>query len=399
MSIIPLQLARVSNALQMNLSQRTITQTQRSLLDVQNQLSTGRRLTTPSDDPGDSAISMQIRKLLEQRAGFEDNLKQASSHLSEVDTTLGDMSDLLRQAQTLASANVGSDVSADQRAAAAAIASSLYNQMLSLANKQSQGVYLFGGDSGQAPFVSDSSGVRFVGSTSALQNRFDESAILPFMVDGNDVFGALSSRIQGSADLTPAIISGTRLADLRGATDGGVNGGAIVISNGATTKTVDLSTADTMGNVVYLINAAAVGGITASIAPGGAGLLISASGADNITVTDSGGTCATDLGIVRTIPAGAGVAIIGAPLNPNLTPLTNLADLRGGLGIDLSGLIITNGQNTATINLSTATTVEDLLNLINQSNTGVLARLNENGTSIDIFNPVQGTKMTVAENG
>src|SRR6266850_2611752 len=120
MSIIPLQLARVSNALQMNLSQRTITQTQRSLLDVQNQLSTGRRLTTPSDDPGDAAISMQIRKLLEQRVGFEDNLKQASSHLSEVDTTLGDMSDLLRQAQTLASANVGSDVSADQRAAAAA---------------------------------------------------------------------------------------------------------------------------------------------------------------------------------------------------------------------------------------------------------------------------------------
>jgi len=399
MSIIPLQLARVSNALRMNLSQRTITQTQRSLLDVQNQLSTGRRLTTPSDDPGDAAISMQIRKLLEQRVGYEDNLKQASSHLSEVDTTLGDMTDLLRQAQTLASANVGSDVSPDQRAAAAAIVSSLYNQMLSLANKQSQGVYLFGGDSGQAPFVSDQSGVRFVGSTSVLQNRFDESAILPFMVDGNEAFGALSSRIQGSTNLTPAISAGTRLADLRGATDDGVNGGAIVISNGATTKTVDLSTADTIGNVIDLINAAAVGGITASIAPGGAGIVINASGADNVTISDSGGTCATDLGIVRTIPAGAGAGITGAALNPDVTPLTNLSDLRGGVGIDLSGLIITNGQNTATIDLSTATTVEDLLNRINQSGTGVLARLSENGTGIDILNPVQGTQMTVAEDG
>jgi len=399
MSIIPLQLARVSNALQMNLSQRTITQTQRSLLDVQNQLSTGRRLTAPSDDPGDSAIAMQIRKLLEQRSGYEDNLKQASSHLSEVDTTLGDMTDLLRQAQTLASSNVGSDVSPDQRGAAAAIVSSLYNQMLSLANKQSQGVYLFGGDSGQAPFVSDQSGVRFVGSTQTLQNRFDESAVLPFMVDGNEVFGAMSGRVQGAADLTPALTNSTRLADLRGATDGGVRGGAIVISNGATTKTVDLSTADTIGNVVDLINAAGVGGITASIAPGGSGLLINATGADNITITDSGGTCATDLGITRTIPAGAGVSITGAPLNPNITPLTNLADLRGGLGIDLSGLVITNGQKTATIDLSTATTVEDLLNLINQSGTGVLARLSDNGTGIDILNPVQGTKMTIGENG
>src|SRR3954465_12684143 len=332
MSIIPLQLARVSNALRMTLSQRTITRTQSSLLDVQNQLSTGRRLTTPSDDPGDAAIAIQIRKLLEQRAGFEDNLKQASSHLSEVDTTLGDMTDLLRQAQTLASANVGSDVSADQRAAAAAIVSSLYNQMLSLANKQSQGVYLFGGDSGTAPFISDPSGVRFVGSTDVLQNRFDESAILPFMVDGNEVFGAMSSRIQGASDLTPALTTATRLADLRGATDGGVAGGAIVISNGATTKTVDLSTADTIGNVMDLINAAGVGGIPASIAPGGAGLLMNATGGDNITITDSGGTCASDLGIPRAIPAGAGANITGAPLNPNLTGLTNLADLRGALG-------------------------------------------------------------------
>src|SRR4051812_39799592 len=399
MSIIPLQLARVSNALRMNLSQRTITQTQRSLLDVQNQLSTGRRLSAPSDDPGDAAISMQIRKLLEQRSGYEDNLKQAASHLSEVDTTMGDMTDLLRQAQTLASANVGSDVSPDQRAAAAAIVSSLYNQMLSLANKQSQGVYLFGGDSGTAPFISDPSGVRFVGSTSVLENRFDESAILPFMVDGNEVFGALSSRIQGGADLTPILTSSTRLSDLRGATDGGVRGGAIVISNGATTKTIDFSTADTIGNVVDLINNAAVGGITASIAPGGAGLLMNATGGDNITITDSGGTCATDLGITRTIPAGAGVGITGTALNPNITPLTNLADLRGGLGIDLTGLLITNGQNTATIDLSTAVTVEDLLNRINHSGTGVLARLSTSGTGIDILNPVQATKMTVAENG
>ncbi|HEV8605085.1 MAG TPA: flagellar hook-associated protein FlgL [Tepidisphaeraceae bacterium] len=399
MSIIPLQLARVSNALRMNLSQRTITQTQRSLLDVQNQLSTGRRLTTPSDDPGDAAIAIQIRKLLEQRAGFEDNLKQASSHLSEVDTTLGDMTDLLRQAQTLASANVGSDVSADQRAAAAAIVSSLYNQMLSVANKQSQGVYLFAGDTGQAPFVSDQSGVRYVGSSRVLQNRFDESAILPFMVDGNEVFGALSSRIQGTTDLSPALTTGTRLADLRGATDGGVHGGAIVLSDGTTTKTVDLSTADTIGNVIDLINAATVGGITASIAPGGAGLLLSATGADNITLTDSGGTVAADLGIVQSTPAGLGVNITGAPLNPNLTILSNLSDLRGGAGIDLTGLIITNGSKTATVDFTTATTVEDLLNRINQSGTGVLARLSDNGTGIDILNPVQGTQMTVAENG
>src|SRR2546430_11961549 len=66
-----------------------------------------------------------------------DNLKQASSHLSEVDTTLADMTDLLRQAQTLASANVGSDVSADQRAAAGAIVSSRSEEHTSELQSQS----------------------------------------------------------------------------------------------------------------------------------------------------------------------------------------------------------------------------------------------------------------------
>ena len=43
MAIVPLQFARVSNALTMGLAQRSIARTQQSLLDVQNQLTTGKR--------------------------------------------------------------------------------------------------------------------------------------------------------------------------------------------------------------------------------------------------------------------------------------------------------------------------------------------------------------------
>lgn len=136
MTILPVSLARVSNLLQTDVSTQQITQTQRELLEVQNQLSTGQRLNTPSDDPGDSAIVLQLQKTLDQRDAYSKNLQNAQSQLGEVDSSLGDLGDLLQQAQNIASQNVGSQVTADQRQAAAAVVETLYNQAVSIGNKQ-----------------------------------------------------------------------------------------------------------------------------------------------------------------------------------------------------------------------------------------------------------------------
>ena len=142
MAILPLQLARVSNLLRTSVASQNIASTQQQLLEVQNELSTGKKLNTPSDDPGQAAIVQQLQKTLESRKAFADNLRQAGDHLGEVDSTLGDLSDLLKQAQMIASANVGSDVTPDQRASAAAVIQSIYNQVLTIGNKQFEGVYL-----------------------------------------------------------------------------------------------------------------------------------------------------------------------------------------------------------------------------------------------------------------
>ena len=401
MAILPIQLARVSNTLRTSVATSTMARTQQSLLRVQNELATGKRLNLPSDDPGDSAIVQQIRKTLERRLAFQTNLQQGISHLGEVDSTVGEITQLLQQAQTLASANVGSDVTPEQRASATVVAQSIFNQMLTIGNKQFQGVYLFGGDRAtDPPFVETGGGVKFIGSENVLKNQYDENSVLAFMVDGSELFGALSTRVQGEADLTPAVSASTRIADLRGATGQGVRLGSIQLSNGSTSATVDLSQAETIGNVIAAINAAGVGGITASIGGDGVSLALSAGAGDNITITQgAGGTTAADLGILTATGGGAGVPVSGSSMNPRITPLTPLTQLRGGAGVDLAGLKITNGLLSATIDLTAATTVEDLLNRINSSGTAVRAEINAAGTGINILNPTQGTAMTIAENG
>jgi len=151
--------------------------------------------------------------------------------------------------------------------------------------------------------------------------------------------------------------------------------------------------------VVDAINAAGVGNITASV--GASGINLAAGAGDDITVVDAaGGTAADDLGIARPAGAGAGVGLSGAAVAPRVTALTPLAALRGGAGIDqASGLRITNGSTTVNVDLSSAVTVEDLLNAINGSGANLRAEINAAGNGINILNPVQGTRMSVAENG
>jgi flagellin-like hook-associated protein FlgL len=402
MAILPLQLARVSNLLQSSVTTSQLPKLQQQLLETQNQLSTGQRLSSPSDDPGSAAIIMQLQKSLEQTKGYGDNLTQANNLLSDTDSTLSDITDQLRQAQTLASANVGSDVTPDARAGAAAVVQSIYSQLISLANSQYQGTYLFGGDKGNTqPFVESNGGVTFVGSRTVLQNAVDPNTHLPLTMSGAKVFGALSTRIQGTADLSPAMTAATRLVDLGGNGGNGVHPGVITVSNGTTSAIVDLTHADSIGDVVTAINAAGVGGITASIGgPDGQHLVLSGGASDNITVSDvGGGTLAANLGISQPTGGGAGVPLAGGNIHPDVNLLTPLSSLRAGAGLDTTGLTITNGQNTKTISFASCTTVQDMLNAVNGAGLGVQAKINSTGTGIDVLNATQGTQMTIAEAG
>jgi flagellar hook-associated protein 3 FlgL len=408
MSVLPLNLARVSTLLRSDLVSSQVSRTQADLIRVQNQLATGKRITRPSDDPGAASAAGQLLKTLEKRQAYAANLDAANSQLSEVDSTLSDLTDVLRQAQQIASANAGSDVTADQRAAAAAVVDNLYSQALTMGNKQANGTYLFGGDKATSPpfVVSAAGGVEFVGSSTLLANQVDDNTALGFMVDGAEVFGATSTRVQGTADLAPGLTAATRLADLRGAAGRGVRPGTLVLGNGTASTAVDLSTADTVGDVVTAINAAGVGTITAAVGPAGNLVLSSAGGGDDITVTEAaGGTTAADLGLLTPTGGGAGAAVTGLPTAPRVTELTPLASLKNGAGIDLaSGLKITNGTKTATVTFTSpplrpGATVGDLLNAINGSAADVLAEVNPDGTGINILNPTQGSKLTIGENG
>jgi flagellar hook-associated protein 3 len=64
-----------------------------------------------------------------------------------------------------------------------------------------------------------------------------------------------------------------------------------------------------------------------------------------------------------------------------------------------SGLILTNGGESVTLDVSTAETVEDLLNLISGADVGLLAEINADGDGIDVRSVLSGADFTIGENG
>ncbi len=240
--------------------------------------------------------------------------------------------------------------------------------------------------------------MQFSGATKTLTNTVDQSTQLGFQVDGTQVFGGQSSRVIGSVNLSPQVLPATQIGTLKGAGNTGVQLGSIQISDGTNTKVIDLSGVDQMSDVVNAINGAGLTGVTASVTA--SGLTLAASAGANISVNDvGGGTTAADLGILQSIGAGANISLVGANVGATVTPFTTMSSLRGGTGVDTTGFTITNGATSKTISMSAGMTVEDLLNQINSAGVGVHAQVNAAQNGIDILNTVQGTAMTISENG
>ena len=112
------------------------------------------------------------------------------------------------------------------------------------------------------------------------------------------------------------------------------------------------------------------------------------------------GNGAVDLGIATTVPVPTNPGFAGGDLDPRLTARTTLDSLNAGVGIDLSdGLRIRVGQSEALIDFAETETIEDVLGRINQSGIGVLARIAEDGRTIEVLNRVSGAALTIEENG
>jgi len=416
MAISSVNITRISHNLRAMTLLDQLRKNTLELFQQQQRLVTGNKFLAPSEDPAAAQRAIRLTELLEQQAQVLDNIRYADGFLSLTDSTIGEIGDLLIEARDIASEslNLAGDPLDEQQQAewesAAQLISSIIDALVNVGNRQFQDVYIFGGRrTTTAPFVQDLGGVLFEGDTGQLRSRVELLSEYPFGLTGEKLFGALSSEVKGWRDLAPALTTSMRLRDLDGALNRGVRLGQIQIDDTSASGpvSVDLTTADRIGDVADLINdALATAGSTTTVSVGTSGLQITVQGGESVTISDVGsGQTAIDLGIAGTFapPAGPAGVFDGLDVNARLTLTTPLSALNDGAGINLAGGVqITNGDalsQPTVVEFTGATTIQDVLNALNGAGVGVLARINDAGTGIDVVSRVSGQELRIGENG
>lgn len=417
MSIPPLNISRVSTALFSASSLSNIQRTNVSLFDVTNQLSTGRQVNRPSDDPVRAAAITLLdnRRLAAQQRGR--SIEHASGVLDRLDSSLSEASDLVRQAQSLASSQIGLTSDANTRRQQAEVVNSQLRQLFSLVNRtndgSSRGVYLFGGaTSDTPPVIEQNGGYRYVGRGSATYTDLGLAEQIPITLGGSNALGELSSRVRSQRDLDPDLWIGTALSDVSGARGLGVAPGIInfQFSGSPAVGSVDLTDAKTIGDVVTKVTASIRAYETANsvtvLGPGGVSVSgeaiyidVVAAGSPQLTFSDpTNGTTAADLGLVGT--SYTSLVNTGQDVAPGLSWQTPLSALNG-VTIPPGSIRIrsfTAGvPSIKDIDLSTATTLGDVRSIIETAAPGTRVEINDAKNGINFFNEIAGVSIAIEE--
>jgi flagellin-like hook-associated protein FlgL len=130
-------------------------------LRAQEQISSGRRILRPSDDPAGTARALALRRDLARSVRIQDSIAAGRSRLEQATTTLQNSSGLLTRARELVLQAMSGALNDGDRAALAAELEEIREQLLDDANLRMDESYAFSGTAfGTQPWVEVVSGGR-----------------------------------------------------------------------------------------------------------------------------------------------------------------------------------------------------------------------------------------------
>jgi flagellar hook-associated protein 3 FlgL len=181
---------RIGTAYMHSATSAQIAKTQADLFATQNELSSGKRVNSPSDDPVSSALISTSRASVSAQDAFSQNHSFLDGELRNLESTLGSVGDAISSAKdAIASANNTTYTNTDRQTVAAGLIATR-NQLLTLANTRgSDGQYMFSGfQSGAAPFSQAGSTVSYSGDNGSRGVLVGPSWTIPSNSDGATVF-------------------------------------------------------------------------------------------------------------------------------------------------------------------------------------------------------------------
>lgn len=191
-------------------------QQQEALIKTQQQLSTGRRILTPSDDPISAAQALNISQSKSLNEQYSVNRTSASSSLGLEENILKQVTSLLQDMhESTVHAGSASLTDADRKIIATELRSQL-ESLVGLANTTDEkGQFLFSGyQASTKPFVQTGLNVQYVGDQGQRLNQVGPSRQLAVSDSGTDVFERIKNGNGVFTTAASSLNTGTGVIDV-----------------------------------------------------------------------------------------------------------------------------------------------------------------------------------------
>jgi flagellin-like hook-associated protein FlgL len=376
-------ISRVSDNMLVSQVLRNLNNSMVRLSDLQEQVSTGRIFSRPSDDPIGFTAALDYRARIQTQDRYLENGDRALANLSEVETHLSSLNDIVSRARELTLQAGGAGMSAESLDAIAEEIAQIFDQTLQIANTRGSDGYLFAGDrTDQTPFrlveVAGGAYVEYVGDLGERHVSIANGVTISSSIHGLDAF------LGGGGELT----STTAVADPAAPLAGQLVSAAPPLTAGNFTLNgvvIDVDpTVDSLADVRDRINDADTG-ITAEI-DGGGGLVFTSRRSGGIEAASGTGNLLESLGLLPRVSGGT-------LETGGITESTSLSIL----GLSAENLTLSVNGLSYALDLSGAATVGDVINAFNTSGAGVRAFINAAGTGIDVTATSTGDSLEITD--
>jgi flagellar hook-associated protein 3 FlgL len=173
-------------------------QTQTQEQTALEQLSTGKRVNAPSDDPAAAAAEVQNQAAESRIDQYTQSAGSLTSMVQTADSALNSVVTSLNQAISLGTEAANGTTSPANEQQIATQVQGILGQVVQLANTTYQGSYLFSGTSAAQPFTQTSTGVTYNGNSGVNSATIDDGLSLQTNVPGNQIFQQSGSDVMGS---------------------------------------------------------------------------------------------------------------------------------------------------------------------------------------------------------
>ena len=253
---------KVSTSMFFDRASAQLANVQGNLAKTQEQLSTGKQITKPSDEPDKASLVTRLESEIARQKSYQESIKAIEIRRKAEETALNSTSDVMFRMKELSVQAANDTLGAADRKTIALEMTELRNQILSLANSQdSNGNYLFAGSRvSQMPFSPDAKGVIvYKGDQARMVVGVGDNRRMNQNIPGSDAFTNVvrddgkGGRVgigffQAMGDLIEAVKSCNRVAIQRGISE--IDTLQQGLSDATAQVGTDLNVVDSQNNVL-----------------------------------------------------------------------------------------------------------------------------------------------------